>query len=140
MILLNVVCFGAQSSFMHGHVLSARDSGRIAKSGRFRLDEWPGRPQPGMLERSALVTYVPAHGSWMDDGTSCLGTWGQWFSFEEFGKIGGSAVVLDACSTASDCWLYDQGRLRPECQSLAGKALLGGSGAAEPQKRLAGRR
>jgi len=42
--------------------------------------------------------------------------------------------VLDTCSTASDGWLYDQERLRPECQSLAGKPLLGGSGAAEPQK------
>jgi hypothetical protein len=119
MILLNMVCFGAQSGFMHGHVLSALDSGRIARSGRFCLDEWPGRPQPGMLERPALVTYVPAHGGWMEDGTSCLGTWGNWYSFEEFGTIGGSAVVLDACSTASDDWLYDQGRLRPECQSLA---------------------
>jgi len=45
-----------------------------------------------MLERPALVTYVPAHGGWMDDGTSCLGAWGNWYSFEEFGKICGSAV------------------------------------------------
>jgi hypothetical protein len=32
-------------------------------------------------------------------------TWGREPRFEESGKIGGSAVVLDACSTTSDCWL-----------------------------------
>jgi hypothetical protein len=37
-------------------------------------------------------------------------------------------VVLDACETASDGWLYDDdGRLRSECQSLLAKPLLGGS-------------
>jgi hypothetical protein len=57
-------------------------------------------------------------------------------SFSEFGIIGGSAVVLDGCSTASDGWLYDDDdRLRPECQSLLGKPLLGGSGdKSTPQK------
>jgi hypothetical protein len=90
-----------------------------------------------MLEREALVTYVPAHGGWLKgDGTSAL--WGKDVgdSFSEFGIIGGHAVVLDACDTASDGWLYDSGdRLRPECQSLLGKPLLGGSGAkSKPQK------
>lgn len=54
-------------------------------------------------------------------------------SFGEFGNIGGRAVVLDACDTASDRWLYDGGLLRSECQSLKNKPLLGGSGAAQPQ-------
>jgi hypothetical protein len=48
-------------------------------------------------------------------------------SFEEFGRIGGKAVVLDACSTATDGWLYEEGLLRAECRSLRGKPLLGGS-------------
>jgi hypothetical protein len=90
-----------------------------------------------MLEREALVTYVPAHGGRLkDDGTSAL--WGKDVvgPFSEFGVIGGRAVVLDACDTASDGWLYDSGdRLRPECQSLLGKPLLGGSGdRSKPQK------
>lgn len=49
MILLNVVCFGGgryeddKYKRMHGHVHSALASGRIAESGRFRLDEWHAR-------------------------------------------------------------------------------------------------
>jgi hypothetical protein len=39
----------------------------------------------------------------------------------------GHAVVLDACSTATDGWLYEGGLLRAECQSLRDKPLLGGS-------------
>jgi len=139
MILLNVVCFGGgryqedKYKRMHGHVRSALESGRIAESGRFHLDEWHDRPRPGMLARPSLITYVPAHGGRLD-GTSSLGI-GQttWASFDEFGGIGGRAVVLDACSTASNDWLYDQELLRAECQSLAGKPLLGGSGAEGPR-------
>ena len=139
MILLKVVCFGGgryeedKYKRMHGHVRSALASGRIAESGRFRLDEWHDRPQPGMLARPSLITYVPAHGGWLD-GTSSLGI-GQttWAPFDEFGSIGGRAVVLDACSTASNDWLYDRELLRAECQSLAGKPLLGGSGAEGPR-------
>jgi hypothetical protein len=44
MVLLNVVCFGARQKTMHEYVLSARDSGRLADSGRFRLKEWYDRP------------------------------------------------------------------------------------------------
>jgi hypothetical protein len=132
MIVLNVVCFGTKYRTMHEHVLNALGSGRIANSGRFRLDQWPDMPRPGMLDRPALVTYVPAHGGcWPDAATSGLGVKGAWASFEEFGGIGGSAVVLDACDTATDEWLYDGGLLRAECQSLKGKPLLGGSGLAE---------
>jgi hypothetical protein len=131
MIVLNVVCFGPKYQNMHEHVLNALDAGRIAKSGRFRLDEWPDTPQPGMLDRSALVTYVTAHGGCWPDGTSGLGVKGAWASFEEFGSIGGSAVVLDACDTATDHWLYRGGLLRAECRSLKNKFLLGGSGLAE---------
>jgi hypothetical protein len=40
------VSFGAEYKMMHGHVLSARDSGRLADSGRFRL-EWYDRPGRG---------------------------------------------------------------------------------------------
>jgi len=131
MIALNVVCFGAKFKNMHEHVLNALGSGRIAQSGRFCLDQWPDRPRPGMLERTALITYVPAHGGcWPDAATSGLGVKGAWASFDEFGSIGGSAVVLDACDTATDGWLYDGGLLRAECQSLKGKPLLGGSGLA----------
>lgn len=128
MLLLNVVCFGAEYKTMHGHVLDARDSGRIGESGQFRLDTWHDKPQPGMLSRPALITYVPAHGGWIGE-RSALGVGRGWASFEEFGSIGGRAVILDACSTASDDWLYGDGRLLPECQSLEGKPLLGGAGA-----------
>jgi len=132
MIMLNVVCFGPKYKNMHEHVLNALDSGRIANSGRFRLAEWPDKPRPGMLDRSALITYVPAHGGcWPDATTSGLGVKGAWASFEDFGSIGGSAVVLDACDTATNNWLYRGGLLRAECQSLKGKLLLGGSGLAE---------
>jgi hypothetical protein len=134
MLLLNVVCFGAWDDFLHGHVLSALNSS--TRPG-FHLDKQPAGLKPGMLEREALVTYVPAHGGRLkDDGTSAL--WGKDVvgAFSEFGIIGGRAVVLDACDTASDGWLYDSGdRLRPECQSLLGKPLLGGSGdKSKPQK------
>jgi len=133
MVLLNVVCFGAKYKTMHGHVLSAQDCGRFADSGRFRLDEWCDRPRPGMLDRPSLITYVPAHGGWLDE-TSSLGVYRAWASFEEFGSIGGRAVVLDACKTASDDWLYDGGLLRAECRSLKDKPLLGGSGEAAPNE------
>jgi hypothetical protein len=142
MVLLNVVCFGGgryeedKYKQMHGHVRSALESGRIAESGRFCLDEWHDRPRPGMLARPSLITYVPAHGGWLD-ATSSLGI-GQmrtWATFDEFGSIGGRAVVLDACSTASSHWLYDRQLLRAECQSLAGKPLLGGSGVEGPRYR-----
>ena len=136
MLLLNVVCFGAWDDFLHGHVLNALSS---STGPGFHLDKRPAGLEPRMLERDALVTYVPAHGGWMkDDGTSAL--WGRGEgavgAFSEFGNIGGRAVVLDACDTASDGWLYDSGnRLRPECQSLLGKPLLGGSGdESKPQK------
>jgi len=139
MVLLNVVCFGPRQKMMHKHVLSARDSGRLADSGRFRL-AWDDRPQPGMLDRRSLVTYVPSHGGRFGETS---GLWinpkGDWAnpvgaSFQEFGTVGGRAVVLDACSTASDDWLYDGGSLRAECRSLKGKPLLGGSGDAEPNE------
>jgi hypothetical protein len=141
MILLNVVCFGGgryeedKYKQMHGHVRSALESGRITESGKFRLDEWHDSPRPGMLARPSLITYVPAHGGWLE-GTSSLGI-GQttWAAFDDFGSIGGRAVVLDACSTASNDWLYDRQLLRVECQSLAGKPLLGGSGAEGPRYR-----
>ena len=55
-------------------------------------------------------------------------------SFQEFGTVGGRAVVLDTCSTASDDWLYDGGSLCAECRSLDGKPLLGGSGNAKPNE------
>lgn len=55
-------------------------------------------------------------------------------SFEEFGTVGGNAVVLDACDTASNRWLYDRGSLRAECRSLRDKPLLGGSGNAKPNE------
>lgn len=136
MLLLNVVCFGAWHDFLHGHVISALNS---STGPGFCLDWRPAGPEPGMLQREALVTYVPTHGGWLeDDWTSAL--WGKdkdaGYSFSEFGIIGGSAVVLDGCSTASDGWLYDDDdRLRPECQSLLGKPLLGGSGdTSTPQK------
>lgn len=127
MIVLNVVCFGTKYKNMHEHVLNALDNGRIAESGRFRLDQWPDMPRPGMLDRPSVITYVPAHGGyWPDSTTSGLGVKGAWASFEEFGSIGGRAVVLDACRTATDKWLYDGGLLRAECQSLKDKPLLGG--------------
>lgn len=132
MVLLNVVCFGAKQKMMHGHVLSARDSGRLADSGRFRL-EWYDRPRPGILDRPSLITYVPSHGGRVGEMS---GLWvGQAVaSFDEFGSIGGQAVVLDACDTASERWLYSGGSLRAECQSLKDKPLLGGSGKAEPNE------
>lgn len=132
MLLLNVVCFGTWHDLLHGHVISALNSSRGAG---FCLDWRPAGPEPGMLEREALVTYVPAHGGWLEgdsegDWTSAL--WGQdkkaGYSFSEFGVIGGRAVVLDACNTASDDWLYDDDRLRTECHSLLGRPLLGGAG------------
>lgn len=134
MLLLNVVCFGAWDDFLHGHVLSALNG---SAGPGFDLDRRSGGLEPGMLEREALVTYVPAHGGELkDDRRRAL--WGKDVvgAFSEFGVIGGRAVVLDACDTASDGWLYDSGgRLRPECQSLLGKPLLGGSGnASKPQK------
>jgi len=135
MLLLNVVCFGAwDDDLLHGHVLSALSG---SKGPGFHLDKRPAGLEPGMLEREALVTYVPAHGGRLKDG-GMSALWGKDVgdSFSEFGIIGGHAVVLDACDTASDGWLYDSGgRLRPECQSLLGKPLLGGSGAeSKPQK------
>lgn len=137
MLLLNVVCFGAwDDDLLHGHVISALNS---STGPGFCLNWRPAGPEPGMLERDALVTYVPAHGGCLeDDWTSAL--WGKdknaGYLFSEFGVIGGRAVVLDACDTASDGWLYDDDdRLRPECQSLLGKPLLGGSGdKSTPQK------
>jgi hypothetical protein len=140
MVLLNVVCFGPEQKMMHKHVLSARDSGRLAYSGKFRL-EWYDRPRPGILDRPSLITYVPSHGGEWFGGASGLrinprGNWANPVggSFEEFGTVGGRAVVLDACGTASDRWLYDRGALRAECQSLKGKPLLGGSGDDEPNE------
>ena len=152
MPLLNVVCFGGgrykkrylDRTLLHRWVRSELPdeggSGRITETGRFRLDEWFPEPQQGMFARESLVTYVPAHGDWLPDGTedwtSCLGGAGgiKPRAFDEFGCIGGSAVVLDACHVASDDWLYDhRGRLRPECRSLAGKPLLGGSGKSKPR-------
>jgi hypothetical protein len=132
MVLLNVVCFGAEYKMMHGHVLSARDSGRLADSVRFRL-EWYDRPELGMLDRPSLITYVPSHGGRVGETS---GLWVGWAcaSFEGFGSIGGKAVVLDACDTASDDWLYERGSLRAECQSLKDKPLLGGSGKASPNE------
>jgi hypothetical protein len=103
MLLLNVVCFGAWDDFLHGHVLSALNS---STGPGFHLDKRPAGLEPGMLEREALVTYVPAHGGRLkEDGTSAL--WGKDVvgAFSEFGIIGGRAVVLDACDTASDGWL-----------------------------------
>jgi hypothetical protein len=140
MLLLNVVCFGTWHDLLHGHVISALNS---STGPGFCLDWRPAGPEPGMLEREALVTYVPAHGGWLegdseDDWTSAL--WGKdkkaGYSFSKFGVIGGRAVVLDGNGSASDGWLYDDDdRLRPECQSLLGKPLLGGSGAkSKPQK------
>jgi hypothetical protein len=134
MTLQNVVCFGPEEPYIHDHVLSAKAVGLFKRPDRFRLDEWPDRPRPGMLARPALITYVPAHGGWLDGVTSAPGVKEAWAPFSDFGPIGGEAVVLDACSTASDDWLYDQGRLLPECQSLKCKPLLGGSGDKEPQK------
>jgi hypothetical protein len=88
-----------------------------------------------MLERPALITYMPAHGGWPEGGTRILWVKEAVAPFSTFGIIGGSAVVLDTCRTASDDWLYDHdGQLRTECRSLAGKPLLGGSGDAKPQK------
>lgn len=139
MLLLNVVCFGTWHDLLHGHVISALNS---STGPGFCLDWRPAGPEPGMLEREALVTYVPAHGGWLegdseDDWTSAL--WGKdkkagysfsksGYSFSKFGVIGGRAVVLDACNTASDDWLYDDDRLRTECHSLLGRPLLGGAG------------
>jgi hypothetical protein len=132
MVLLNVVCFGDRDDYIHGHVLSAQGS---AIGPGIHLDKWPARPEQGMLERPALITYMPAHGGWLEDGTRVLWVKEAVAPFSKFGIIGGSAVVLDACCTASDDWLYDHdGRLRAECRSLAGKPLLGGSGNAKPQK------
>jgi hypothetical protein len=86
-----------------------------------------------MLERLSLITYVPSHGGKIGEES------GLWVhpvgsSFEEFGTVGGKAVVLDACDTASERWLYDRGSLRAECRSLKGKPLLGGSGNAKPNE------
>jgi hypothetical protein len=71
MLLLNVVCFGAwDDDLLHGHVLSALNS---STGPGFHLDKRPAGLEPGMLEREALVTYVPAHGGWLKgDGTSAL--------------------------------------------------------------------
>lgn len=132
MVLLNVVCFGPEQKMMHKHVASARDAGRLADSGKFRL-QWYDRPRPGMLERPALVTYVPSHGGTVG-GQSSLWVHPVGGSFDEFGTVGGEAVVLDACDTASAHWLYDGGSLRSECRSLTGKPLLGGSGNAQPNE------
>jgi hypothetical protein len=142
MLLLNAVCFGAwddgplrRDGILHSHVISALNS---AMKPGFRLDWRPAGPELGMLEPEALVTYVPAHaGQLYEDGTSALwgkDTLGYWPS--ELGAIGGHAVVLDACDTASDGWLYSaDGRLRAECQTLLGKPILGGSGdKSKPQK------
>lgn len=148
MPLLNVVCFGGgrykkrykDRQVLHSWVRSELPdeggSGRIDDdTGRFRLEEWHPTPWPGMLAYESLVTYVPAHashpsnGSWLGATTEDDDTW---VPLDMFGDIGGSAVVLDACNTASDDWLYDHGRLRAECKSLAGKPLLGGSGEKGP--------
>jgi len=77
MLLLNVVCFGTWHDLLHGHVISALNS---STGPGFCLDWRPAGPEPGMLEREALVTYVPAHGGWLegdseDDWTSAL--WGK---------------------------------------------------------------
>jgi hypothetical protein len=133
MVLLNVVCFGLEQKMMHKHVTSARDAGRLADSGKFRL-EWYDRPRPGMLERPSLITYVSSHGGEWFGGTSGLWVHPVGGSFDEFGTVGGEAVVLDACDTASKRWLYDRGSLRAECRSLKGKPLLGGSGNAQPNE------
>ena len=69
MLLLNVVCLGPEQKMMHKHVVSARDSGRLADSGKFRL-EWYDRPQPGILERLSLITYVPSHGGRSGNGAA----------------------------------------------------------------------
>ena len=106
MVLLNVVCFGPEQKMMHKHVLSARYAGRFADSGKFRL-EWHDRPRPGMLERLSLVTYVPSHGGTIEEESGlCVHPVGG--SFGEFGTVGGKAVVLDTCDTASERWLYDR--------------------------------
>jgi hypothetical protein len=132
-VLLNVVCFGPEDKYIHGHVIDARKS--LTKDSRFRLDEAHAQPAPGMLDCQAMITYVPAHAGWLkDDGTSVLWVGDAVAPLSAFGKIGGDAVVLDACCTATDGWLYDEeGRLRAECKALAGKPLLGGSGDAKPQ-------
>jgi hypothetical protein len=132
MVLLNVVSFGPQQKMMHKHVLSARDAGRFADSAKFRL-EWHDRPRPGMLEFPSLITYVPSHGGTVGQ-ESGLWVHPEGGSFGEFGTVGGKAVVLDACDTASERWLYDRGSLRSECQALKDKPLLGGSGNAKPNE------
>jgi hypothetical protein len=131
--LREVVCFGPEQKMMHKHVASARDAGRLTDSGKFRL-EWYDRPRPGMLERLSLITYVPSHGGEWFGGTSGFWVHPVGGSFEEFGTVGGKAVVLDACDTASGRWLYDRGSLRAECRSLKNKPLLGGSGNARPSE------
>ena len=55
MLLLNVVCFGTWHDLLHGHVISALNS---STGPGFCLDWRPAGPEPGMLEREALVTYV----------------------------------------------------------------------------------
>jgi hypothetical protein len=135
MTLLNVVCFGPEDPYIHEHILDARCDGLFKDPDRFRLDEWLDWPRPGMLAHPALITYVPAHaGQVVDDGTSFLSVDEAWAPFGDFGTIGGKAVVLDACDTASDPWLYDRGKLRSQCWSLKNKPLLGGSRIKKPQK------
>ena len=55
MVLLNVVCFGPEYKTMHGHVLSARDSGRFADSGEFRLTGNRHTPRRGSIRISGAV-------------------------------------------------------------------------------------
>ena len=76
MDLLNVVFFGDRDDYIRGHVLSAQD--RATGSG-FHLDKWAARPEPGMLDRPALITYVPTHGAgWRTTGRGSSGSGRQW--------------------------------------------------------------
>lgn len=119
---------------MHEHIIRCPDL--KPDGGPFRV-AWHPSPSSNLLQTPAVVTYVPAHGGWFDGGTSGLGVSREWHWLADFGQIGGRAVVLDACNTASDQWLYDQGKLRDECRNLVGKALLGGSGSSMPNARHA---
>jgi hypothetical protein len=102
MLLLNVVCFGAwDDDLLHGHVLSALNS---STGPGFHLDKRPAGLEPGMLEREALVTYVPAHGGWLK-GTGTSALWGKDVgdSFSEFGIIGVFEVARARYATRLRC-------------------------------------
>ena len=119
---------------MHEHVVRCPDL--KPNVGPFQV-AWEPSWRSNMLRMPAVVTYVPAHGGWFDDGRSGLGVSREWHWLADFGQIGGRAVVLDACDTASDQWLYARGKLRAECRNLVRKPLLGGSGSSMPNARHA---